>query len=180
MQTSLLSWILVSLSLSNLAQCSGPRFYPNDAIQRFVRAASAAVLEVSQVAAPVLTVSSKGGLEVTDGSSNASAVSVPSEQPVCQDILVRHDFIASYGQPYVGPYTPPSCSFNRVTWNLTVTSRGRQYDRLGTVFFGDIELFRTSTAEPTRNGIEWTYLKVCLMSIVYCNHTDADSLTKRI
>lgn len=25
---------------------------------------------------------------------------------------------------------------------------------------GDIEVFRTSTAEPTANGIEWTYIKV--------------------
>jgi len=43
--------------------------------------------------------------------------------------------------------------------NLTVTSRGRQYDRLALMYFGDSEVFRTSTAEPTVNGIEWTYIK---------------------
>jgi hypothetical protein len=32
---------------------------------------------------------------------------------------------------------------------------------LGIVYIEDIEVFRTSTAEPTKNGIEWTYLKVC-------------------
>ncbi|KAL8764000.1 MAG: hypothetical protein Q9184_000288, partial [Pyrenodesmia sp. 2 TL-2023] len=43
--------------------------------------------------------------------------------------------------------------------NFTVTSRGRQFDRLGLMYLGDIEVFRTSTAEPTVNGIVWTYIK---------------------
>lgn len=43
--------------------------------------------------------------------------------------------------------------------SLTVTSKGRQFDRLGLMYLGDIEVFRTSTAEPTRNGIMWTYIK---------------------
>lgn len=43
--------------------------------------------------------------------------------------------------------------------NLTVTSKGRQFDRLGLMFLGDIEVFRTSTAEPTTDGIVWTYVK---------------------
>lgn len=55
----------------------------------------------------------------------------------------------------LGQYTPPSgCSFNRVTFNLTVTSRGRQFDRLAIAYLGDTEIWRTSTAEPTANGIE--------------------------
>ncbi|KAL9023833.1 MAG: hypothetical protein Q9196_006944, partial [Gyalolechia fulgens] len=58
-----------------------------------------------------------------------------------------------------GTYTPPACSFNRVTISFTVTSRGRQFDRLGLMYLGDIEVFRTSTAEPTANGIIWTYTK---------------------
>ncbi|KAI9822778.1 MAG: hypothetical protein M1832_003011 [Thelocarpon impressellum] len=59
-----------------------------------------------------------------------------------------------------GPYNPPaSCEFNRVTFNLTVVSAGRQFDRLGILYFGDTEIFRTSTAEPTASGIRWTYLK---------------------
>ena len=43
--------------------------------------------------------------------------------------------------------------------NFTVTSQGRQFDRLGLMYLGDIEVFRTSTAEPTANGIIWTYVK---------------------
>ena len=49
--------------------------------------------------------------------------------------------------------------FNHVTMNFTVTSQGRQFDRLGLMYLGDIEVFRTSTAEPTANGIVWTYIK---------------------
>lgn len=58
-----------------------------------------------------------------------------------------------------GNYTPPPCEFNRVTIELVVTSRGRQFDRLGIMYLGDIEVFRTSTAEPTNDGIIWTYVK---------------------
>lgn len=43
--------------------------------------------------------------------------------------------------------------------NLTVTSRGRQFDRLALMYLNDIEVFRTSTAEPTIDGIIWTYTK---------------------
>lgn len=43
--------------------------------------------------------------------------------------------------------------------NFTVTSQGRQFDRLGLMYLGDIEVFRTSTAEPTAAGIVWTYIK---------------------
>ena len=43
--------------------------------------------------------------------------------------------------------------------NFTVTSKGRQYDRLALMYFGDTEVWRTSTAEPTTDGIEWTYIK---------------------
>ncbi|KAL8940725.1 MAG: hypothetical protein Q9211_002134 [Gyalolechia sp. 1 TL-2023] len=74
-------------------------------------------------------------------------------------LLMDHVFGFSYGKPFVGTYTPPPCSFNRVTISFTVTSRGRQFDRLGLMYLGDIEVFRTSTAEPTANGIIWTYIK---------------------
>ncbi|KAJ5477229.1 hypothetical protein N7539_007373 [Penicillium diatomitis] len=42
---------------------------------------------------------------------------------------------------------------------MTVTSSGRQYDRLALMYLGDAEVFRTSTAEPTSTGIAWTYIK---------------------
>ncbi|KAK7559937.1 putative peptide-N4-(N-acetyl-beta-glucosaminyl)asparagine amidase A [Phyllosticta citricarpa] len=79
--------------------------------------------------------------------------------PDCQDTLMVHVFGQSYGKPFVGEYALPACEFNRVVFNLTVTSRGRQYDRLAIMYFNDTEIFRTSTAEPTADGIIWTYIK---------------------
>ncbi|RAL08675.1 uncharacterized protein BO97DRAFT_460214 [Aspergillus homomorphus CBS 101889] len=76
-----------------------------------------------------------------------------------ETVLVHHDFGYSYGQPYVGAYEPPHCTFDTVRINLTITSKGRQYDRLAILYLGDIEVYRTSTAEPTSNGIVWTYVK---------------------
>jgi hypothetical protein len=43
--------------------------------------------------------------------------------------------------------------------NFTVTSKGRQFDRLALMYFNDTEVWRTSTAEPTVNGIRWEYIK---------------------
>ena len=60
---------------------------------------------------------------------------------------------------FSGNYEPPQCDFDTVRINFTVTSKGRQFDRLAFMFLGDIEVFRTTTAEPTPNGIIWTYIK---------------------
>lgn len=60
---------------------------------------------------------------------------------------------------FSGHYEPPECDFDTVRINLTVTSKGRQFDRLALMYLGDTEVFRTSTAEPTANGIVWTYIK---------------------
>ncbi|EME44591.1 hypothetical protein DOTSEDRAFT_72146 [Dothistroma septosporum NZE10] len=132
---------------------------PFHAVRLQSRGSDATLLNVFQLYPPVLIIGPDGDVELSDGSSNAPVSTALSESPRCQETLVVHSFGSSYGQPYVGPYTPASCSFNTVTWNLTVLSAGRQFDRLGSVWFGDIELFRTSTAEPTVDGIVWTYLK---------------------
>ncbi|KAH8693535.1 peptide N-acetyl-beta-D-glucosaminyl asparaginase amidase A-domain-containing protein [Talaromyces proteolyticus] len=74
-------------------------------------------------------------------------------------LLMDHEFAYSYGKPYIGNYVPPKCDFDTVRINLTVTSQGRQFDRLALMYLNDTEVFRTSTAEPTTNGIIWTYIK---------------------
>ncbi|GAB0133299.1 hypothetical protein EsDP_00001711 [Epichloe bromicola] len=89
------------------------------------------------------------------------------ERESCVVTLMEHVFANSYGQPFVANYVPPvstSCSlassFNRVAVNLTVVSEGRQFDRLATMWLNDIEVWRTSTAEPKPHpGIAWTYWK---------------------
>ncbi|KAG9246279.1 peptide N-acetyl-beta-D-glucosaminyl asparaginase amidase A-domain-containing protein [Calycina marina] len=85
-------------------------------------------------------------------------VTTPADDD-CTVLLMDYHFAYSYGAPYVGTYTPPNCKFNRVSMNFTVTSSGRQFDRLALMYFNDTEVWRTSTAEPTTNGIVWTYVK---------------------
>ncbi|KAK3933638.1 hypothetical protein QBC46DRAFT_109029 [Diplogelasinospora grovesii] len=118
--------------------------------------ASATVLKNFEVAQPVLM---PYGAAESDGSHHPCTGGGSASEP-CTVLLMRHDFAFSYGQPFVGSYTPPTCQFNRVVMNLTVVTEGRQYDRLAIMYFGDTEVWRTSTAEPTpRPGISWTYLK---------------------
>ncbi|KAK3402743.1 peptide N-acetyl-beta-D-glucosaminyl asparaginase amidase A-domain-containing protein [Sordaria brevicollis] len=113
------------------------------------------VLRNFEVAPPVLMpygpADSDGTTPVPDGYNT---------QKACEVLLMRRDFAFSYGDPYIGQYTPPSCKFNRVVMNFTVVSEGRQYDRLALMYLGDTEIWRTSTAEPVAPpGISWTYLK---------------------
>lgn len=124
------------LCVAFVKPCFYSRFYrPGLSVRAFphhARALTSSLLEVFQVYPPVLTVSPAGVLEITDGSSNATVDVLGSNRPTCQQVLVVHSFGNSYNNPFVGNYTPPkACSFNRVTWNLTVVSAGRQFDRLG-------------------------------------------------
>ncbi|CAI6338183.1 unnamed protein product [Periconia digitata] len=126
------------------------------------------LMSLLQPATAVFTPQHSVGAQVLkSGAPNASTplleclqVSPPVLSPdACQQTLMVHTFGLSYGMPFVADYAPPACDFNRVTINFTVTSAGRQFDRLGHAWFNDTEIFRTSTAEPTQNGIIWTYTK---------------------
>ncbi|KAI5794534.1 peptide-N4-(N-acetyl-beta-D-glucosaminyl) asparaginase amidase N [Pyronema domesticum] len=82
------------------------------------------------------------------------------EPKECTQTLMVHTFGWSYGQPFVGNYTPPTnCNWTNVVFNLSMTSAGRQFDRLAHLFLGDIEVWRTSTAEPNPTGIIFNYTK---------------------
>lgn len=112
-------------------------------------------LELANV--PHIASTSTGALEVIQ---LYKPVSVP-ESTKCnvQQTLMEHTFASSYGVPYVGKYTPPDCDFNSVIIKWTVTVAGRQFDRLAEMYLGDIEVWRTSTAEPTASGIVFRYEK---------------------
>lgn len=112
----------------------------------------ASVLRDFQVYPPVLTPGSDE-YALSTGSTNQTINSSDQGSCVSTITLVDYVFANSYGQPYVGSFTPPACDFNRVTLNLTVTSAGVQFDRLGLLYLGDIEIWRTSTAEPSASGI---------------------------
>ncbi|ETI23742.1 hypothetical protein G647_05547 [Cladophialophora carrionii CBS 160.54] len=123
-------------------------------------AATSSVLRVFQVSPPLLA---PPGVPQNSLLSNEQGQSVAADFCkhgcfVTQTLMV-HSFANSYGDPFIGSYTPPECSFNHITLNLTVEAAGRQFDRLAVAYLGDVEIWRTSTAEPTRAGIIWTHVK---------------------
>lgn len=138
--------------------------------------ASRGVLECLQVHQPVLLPSKPNGQTISSSGTGDTSLAVASEAASsCQVLLMEHQFAFSYGLPFIGMYstfsnfsysnsllgnyTPPKCKFNRVAMNFTATSRGRQFDRLALMYFNDTEVWRTSTAEPSSNGIRWEYIK---------------------
>jgi hypothetical protein len=86
-------------------------------------------LRVFQVAPPVQ--GPGGSIIQSDGSDNSTALS--SSGNTCRVTLMVHVFKDSFGAPFVGNYTPPSCmgSANAVVMNFEVQSQGTQFDRLG-------------------------------------------------
>ncbi|KAG6376151.1 peptide N-acetyl-beta-D-glucosaminyl asparaginase amidase A-domain-containing protein [Boletus reticuloceps] len=89
---------------------------------------------------------------------------VASDAHTCTMVILERTFGNSYGHPEIVQYSPPTeCgepgSWAAVTLNFTVTSNGTQYDRLGVFTFQNTEIWRTSTPEPTHDGIIWTYIK---------------------
>ncbi|AZQ33089.1 peptide-N4-asparagine amidase A [Streptomyces cyaneochromogenes] len=64
--------------------------------------------------------------------------------------------------PYKGTYAPPEgCGdrWSKVVLRMDGKVKGRQYDRLGYLHVGGVEIFRTSTPEPSPDGIEWSVEK---------------------
>ncbi|MFF7295904.1 peptide-N4-asparagine amidase [Streptomyces sp. NPDC008265] len=65
--------------------------------------------------------------------------------------------------PYRGAYAPPAgCGTGRwakVVLRLDGKVKGRQYDRLGHVSVGGVEILRTSTPQPSPDGITWSVEK---------------------
>ncbi|KAK9472576.1 peptide N-acetyl-beta-D-glucosaminyl asparaginase amidase A-domain-containing protein [Dipodascopsis tothii] len=100
----------------------------------------------------------------TDGVEPLEVIQVytPPRAPgeaVAETEIMQHTFGFSYGRPFVGKYSPPDEKFTHVHWTLSTKSRGRQFDRLALMFLDDHEVWRTSTAEPTDNGIHFQYTK---------------------
>ncbi|MER6782012.1 MULTISPECIES: peptide-N4-asparagine amidase [unclassified Streptomyces] len=64
--------------------------------------------------------------------------------------------------PYVGNYAPPAAcggTWAKVVLRLDGKVKGRQYDRLGHLSLGGVEILRTSTPEPSPEGITWSVEK---------------------
>ncbi|ROW07312.1 hypothetical protein VMCG_03761 [Cytospora schulzeri] len=126
--------------LSLLGQCLALRRFPHAARQKSSNSLSDGFLEVVQAATPPRK---------------------SFDRYNCKQTILENDFANSYGAPFIGQYYPPpaNCSFTTTIFNLSVLSQGRQYDRLAQLFFGDFEIWRTSTAMPTETGIYWSFQK---------------------
>ncbi|MGX1883000.1 peptide-N4-asparagine amidase [Streptomyces sp. NPDC055287] len=64
--------------------------------------------------------------------------------------------------PYKGGYAPPKgCGdrWSKVVLRLEGKVAGRQYDRLGHLHIGGVEVLRTSTPQPSPEGITWSVEK---------------------
>ncbi|MEU7606099.1 peptide-N4-asparagine amidase [Streptomyces sp. NPDC041003] len=65
--------------------------------------------------------------------------------------------------PYRGSYAPPvACGtgpWAKVVLRLDGKVKGRQYDRLGHLSLGGVEILRTSTPQPSPDGITWSVEK---------------------
>ncbi|MBT2439140.1 peptide-N4-asparagine amidase A [Streptomyces sp. ISL-36] len=82
------------------------------------------------------------------------------DTPSCEITLAAAQFRDF--TPYKGSYTPPKeCGtrWNKVVLRLDGEVKGRQYDRLGYLTVGGVEIFRTSTPQPSPDGIRWSVEK---------------------
>ncbi|XP_016463185.1 peptide-N4-(N-acetyl-beta-glucosaminyl)asparagine amidase A-like [Nicotiana tabacum] len=81
--------------------------------------------------------------------------------PSCTFHILTHNFSNTIGLPPVSVlYSPPSnCSWTHVVLQFNASSKGFQYDRIAAVWLDGAELLRTSTPEPTDNGVFWSVTK---------------------
>lgn len=80
----------------------------------------------------------------------------------CSLLILEHDFGYTYGKPPVlASYNPPlNCqNFSKIVLEWRATCKGRQFDRIFGVWVSGVEILRSCTAEPTKNGIFWSVKK---------------------
>lgn len=113
-------------------------------------ARSAAPLAANPVVPPA-----EFGSDWDDPRIAAPPPAVPSTRS-CTVRIVDHRF-ADF-TPYTGSYSPPAaCAgpWSTVVLRLDGAVQGRQYDRLGALKLGDVTILKTSTPEPSADGIRW-------------------------
>ncbi|GAA0589513.1 hypothetical protein GCM10009534_24670 [Kribbella sandramycini] len=95
------------------------------------------------------------GTDYDDPRTPAPAVAVPDTRH-CEVQIVRNQF--RNFDPYTSTYTPPAACqgpWSKVVLRLHGAVKGVQYDRLGHITIGGVGVFRTSTPEPSADGITW-------------------------
>ncbi|MBT2449228.1 peptide-N4-asparagine amidase A [Streptomyces sp. ISL-43] len=100
------------------------------------------------------------GTDWDDPLTPAPPVARPSTRS-CQVTLAEAQFRDF--TPYRGSYLPPTAcgaaDWAKVVLRLDGKVKGRQFDRLGNLSLGGVEIFRTSTPEPSPDGIAWSVEK---------------------
>jgi hypothetical protein len=120
---------------------------------------AAAHAEPAPKPASAADVPAEFGTDWHDPVTAAPPVDVPHGTS-CQVTLAETQF-RDY-TPYKGTYTPPrGCGdrWGKVVLRLDGKVKGRQFDRLGYLRVGGVEVLRTSTPEPSADGIEWSVTK---------------------
>ncbi|MBD9727397.1 peptide-N4-asparagine amidase A [Streptomyces caniscabiei] len=100
------------------------------------------------------------GTDWHDPITAAPPVSRPENTSSCEVTVAEARF--KDFTPYRGTYTPPAeCGkkWSKVVLRLDGKVKGRQFDRLGHLRIGGVEVFRTSTPQPSPDGIEWSVEK---------------------
>ncbi|WP_269858793.1 peptide-N4-asparagine amidase [Streptomyces sp. RPT161] len=122
---------------------------------------AAAALALSGLGAPASAAAaprSNPAVDYQDPVSALPPVSRPNTRH-CTVEVMRHDFGNNLTDPPYGTtVTPPTrCAgpWTKVVMDWSGSVKGRQYDRLAGVWLGGAEIFRTSTAEPDEDGINW-------------------------
>lgn len=125
-------------------------------IHRAAIAAGAAILALTALAAPAQAASPEFGSDWDDPRTAAEPIATPDTRS-CEVSIVDYEFRDF--TPYQGTYTPPAdCAgdWSKVVLRMDGAVAGRQYDRLGALTIGGVPVFKTSTPEPSADGIQWT------------------------
>ena len=108
-------------------------------------------------AARAATAPAQFGTDWDDPRTAAPAVATPGT-PSCSTTIVEHAF-DNY-DVFQNAYRPVCRGpWAKVVLRLDGSVAGRQYDRLGWLTLGGVEVFKTSTPEPSPDGIAWSVEK---------------------
>ncbi|WP_242111831.1 peptide-N4-asparagine amidase [Luteimonas aquatica] len=80
----------------------------------------------------------------------------PADVPACTVEVLHHAF-DSFEPARAGIDAARRCPgpWHRIVLRIDGSVKGRQYDRIGHVSVGGVTVFRTSSPEPSREGIAW-------------------------
>jgi hypothetical protein len=124
-----------------------------------VAATVAALLVGAPTAAHAAAPPAEFGTDWDDPRTAGPPVDKPPTRS-CTVRIVDHKFAG--WDPYQSSYQPPTACrgpWAKVVLHLDGAVAGRQYDRLGSLTIGDVTVFKTSTPEPSVEGIRWSVEK---------------------